>query len=99
MHDNINMAAIEDGDSSHSSNSSLDLEDEDRRYLEALRDRNHVATKTTRHPLGLFSVVLFILQQMIGSYPSISRISQKLRSEKALEYSKHPGLLCKLPEA
>jgi hypothetical protein len=42
------------------------LEEEDRRYLEALRDRNHVATKTTRHPLGLFSVVMFILQQVLG---------------------------------
>jgi hypothetical protein len=64
-----NMGVAEDAISAHSdssSNSSLDLEEEDRRYLEALRDRNHVATKTTRHPLGLFSVVMFILQQMIG---------------------------------
>ncbi|KAF2747233.1 amino acid transporter [Sporormia fimetaria CBS 119925] len=58
---------MDDSASGRSANSSLDLEEEDRRYLEALRDRNHVATKTTRHPLGLFSVVAFILQQMIGT--------------------------------
>lgn len=66
-----NMGVAEDAVSVHSgstssSDNSLDLSEEDRRYLEALNDKNHVATKTTRHPLGLFSVVMFILQQMIG---------------------------------
>lgn len=56
----------EDAHSIRSSNTSLELDEEDRRYLEALRDGDHVATKVSRHPLGLFSVVAFILQQMIG---------------------------------
>jgi hypothetical protein len=63
-------AATEDARSTRSSNSSLDLDEEDRRYLEALRDRDHVATRVSRHPLGLFSVVAFILQQMIGALSS-----------------------------
>jgi hypothetical protein len=49
-----------------SSNIGLDLEEEDRRYLEALQDSDHIATKSTRDPLGLFSVIAFILQQVIG---------------------------------
>ncbi|KAF2272400.1 uncharacterized protein EI97DRAFT_445851 [Westerdykella ornata] len=61
------MVATDDNTSTHSGNDSLDLEEEDRRYLEALNDEHHVATKTTRHPLGLFSVVAIILQQMIGT--------------------------------
>jgi hypothetical protein len=65
MHNQLGVT--EDTVSTHTSNSTLDLEEEDRRYLEALQDRNYVATKTTRHPLGLFSVVAFILQQMLGS--------------------------------
>lgn len=51
-----------------SGNSSLSLDEEDRRYLEALTDKDYVATKNTRHPLGLFSVIAFILQQVIGMY-------------------------------
>lgn len=66
MHQAIGVA--EDSRSINSSNSSLDLDEEDRRYLAALRDPNHVVTKSTRHPIGLFSVVAFILQQMLGMY-------------------------------
>ena len=62
---------MEDTCSIRSSNISLDLEEEDRRYLDALQDRDHIATKSTRHPLGLFSVVAFILQQVIGKCSSI----------------------------
>jgi hypothetical protein len=58
----------EDSHSIHSANSSLCLGEDDRRYLEALKDRDYVVTKNTRHPLGLFSVVAFILQQVIGKY-------------------------------
>lgn len=50
----------------YSANSTLDLDDDDRKYLDALADRDYVATKNTQHPLGLFSVVAFILQQIIG---------------------------------
>jgi hypothetical protein len=57
-------------DSAHSvrtTGSSLCLGEEDRQYLEALKDRDHVVTKHTRDPLGLFSVIAFILQQVIGT--------------------------------
>ncbi|KAI4619201.1 uncharacterized protein J4E87_007789 [Alternaria ethzedia] len=46
---------------------SLCLDEEDRAYLEALNDKDVVATKSTPNPLGLFSVVAFILQQVIGT--------------------------------
>jgi hypothetical protein len=62
----VNMVALDGAQSVRSSNSSLSLGEDDRRYLEALKDRDHVATKNTKHPLGLFSVVAFILQQVIG---------------------------------
>jgi hypothetical protein len=60
------MGAIDETCSAHSNSSSLDLDAADRLYLEALRDRDHVATKTTRQPLGLYSVIAFVLQQVIG---------------------------------
>jgi hypothetical protein len=56
----------DDAQSVRTSSSSLYLGEEDRRYLEALKDRDYVATKHTRHPLGLVSVIAFILQQVIG---------------------------------
>lgn len=59
---------MEDAFRTPSANSSLDLDDEDRRYLNALADRDYVATSNTRDPLGLFSVVAFILQQVIGVF-------------------------------
>lgn len=62
----VNMVELDDNQSVRSGNSSLCLGDDDRRYLEALKDRDHVVTKNTKHPLGLFSVVAFILQQVIG---------------------------------
>lgn len=62
------MVALDGAQSVRSSTSSLSLGDDDRRYLEALKDRDHVVTKNTKHPLGLFSVVAFILQQVIGKY-------------------------------
>jgi hypothetical protein len=49
-----------------SRDSGLRLCEDDQRYLDALEDRDYVVTKNTRHPLGLFSVVAFILQQVIG---------------------------------
>ncbi|OAK99544.1 amino acid transporter [Phaeosphaeriaceae sp. SRC1lsM3a] len=61
------MVELDDNQSVRSGNSSLCLGDDDRRYLEALKDRDHVVTKNTKHPLGLFSVVAFILQQVIGT--------------------------------
>lgn len=60
------MVALDDDQSVPSRSSSLSLGDDDRRYLEALKDRDHVATQNTKHPLGLLSVVAFILQQVIG---------------------------------
>jgi hypothetical protein len=56
----------DDVQSVRTTGSSLCLGEEDRRYLEALNDSDYVATKHTRHPLGLFSVIAFILQQVIG---------------------------------
>lgn len=50
----------------HSSDSNLCLDDEDRHYLQALKDNDYVVTRNTRHPLGLFSVIGFIVQQVIG---------------------------------
>jgi hypothetical protein len=88
--------AVEDGmDRGHdaqsirSSCSSLCLGEDDRRYLEALKDRDYVVTKNTRQPLGLFSVVAFILQQVIGelSYPHF--ISNLVNISKAREFSGH----------
>jgi hypothetical protein len=58
----------EDTHSVRSSVNSLYLGEDDRRYLEALKDRDYVVTKNTRQPLGLFSVVAFILQQVIGEF-------------------------------
>jgi hypothetical protein len=60
---------MDDTRSVRSNGSSLCLDEDDRWYLEALKDRDYVATKNTRHPLGLFSVVAFILQQVIGGFP------------------------------
>jgi hypothetical protein len=60
------VEADADARSVHSNCSSLCLDEDDRRYLEALKDRDYVVTKNTRNPLGLFSVVAFILQQVIG---------------------------------
>jgi amino acid transporter len=51
-----------------SDSSNLCLDEEDRHYLQALKDRDYVVTKNTRHPLGLFSVIAFIVQQVIGEY-------------------------------
>jgi hypothetical protein len=71
----LNMAINDSIDLDHdvqsirSNCSSLCLGEDDRRYLEALKDRDYVVTKNTRQPLGLFSVVAFILQQVIGEYP------------------------------
>jgi hypothetical protein len=56
----------EDAHSILSTDSGLYLGEDDQRYLEALKDKDYVVTKNTRHPLGLFSVVAFILQQVIG---------------------------------
>jgi hypothetical protein len=70
-----------------SSNSSLDLEVEDRRYLEALGDEDHIAIKSTRHPLGLFSVVAFILQQVIGECPSLG--FNKPKNKTNVNYNRH----------
>lgn len=64
----INGAGCEDTRSLHSIDGSLCLGDEDRRYLELLKDKDYVVTKKTSHPLGLFSVVAFILQQVIGEF-------------------------------
>lgn len=61
------MDVEQDAFSAHTNHSDLDLDEEDRRYLEALDDEHHVVTKITRHPIGLFSVVAFPLQQMIGT--------------------------------
>ncbi|KAH7389905.1 amino acid permease-domain-containing protein [Pyrenochaeta sp. MPI-SDFR-AT-0127] len=58
---------MDDTHSIKSDDSGLSLNEEDRRYLEALTDKNQVATKNTRQPLGLFSVTAFILQQVIGT--------------------------------
>ncbi|KAF2004027.1 amino acid transporter [Amniculicola lignicola CBS 123094] len=46
---------------------SLDLGEEDNKYLAALGSKDKVATRHTRHPLGLFSVVAFIVQRVIGT--------------------------------
>ncbi|KAF2026522.1 hypothetical protein EK21DRAFT_92359 [Setomelanomma holmii] len=59
--------AMGEGHSIRSSQSSLCLDDSDRRYLDALKDKDFVVTKNTRRPLGHFSVVAFILQQVIGT--------------------------------
>jgi hypothetical protein len=56
----------DDAHSVLSTDSGLYLGEDDQRYLEALKDEDYVVTKNTRHPLGLFSVVAFILQQVIG---------------------------------
>ncbi|KAF2264189.1 amino acid transporter [Lojkania enalia] len=53
--------------SSQTANDGLDLPEEERMYLEALRSKDKVATRTTRHPLGTFSVIAFILQRVIGT--------------------------------
>jgi hypothetical protein len=58
--------ANEDTHSILSRDSGLYLGEDDQRYLEALKDEDYVVTKNTRHPLGLFSVVALILQQVIG---------------------------------
>jgi hypothetical protein len=60
-----------DSRSLRSNDSGLYLGEDDRQYLDKLKDRDYVVTKNTRHPLGLFSVVAFILQQVIGDFPSI----------------------------
>jgi uncharacterized secreted protein with C-terminal beta-propeller domain len=67
----------EDTRSLRSINGSLYLGDDDRRYLELLKDKDYVVTKKTSHPLGLFSVVAFILQQVIGKFqiPGSSKVS------------------------
>jgi amino acid transporter len=66
---------MDDTLSVRSNGSSLCLDEDDCRYLEALKDRDYVATKNTRHPLGLFSVVAFILQQVIGEFPCLVFVS------------------------
>lgn len=62
------IGSDDDAQSVRTNSSSLCLGEEDRRYLEALKDRDYVVTKHTRHPLGLFSVIAFILQQVIGTW-------------------------------
>jgi len=66
--ENINpmRQRVEMDRSVRSNGGSLCLNSDDRRYLEALKDSDYVVTKNTRHPLGLFSVVAFIVQQVIG---------------------------------
>lgn len=89
---------MDDVGSIRSTGSSFYLDEEDRRYLDALRDRDHVATKNTRHPLGLFSVVAFILQQVIGKALFIFCTKFTELDFKAREYFGHLGLLYKPQE-
>ncbi|KAH7088191.1 amino acid permease-domain-containing protein [Paraphoma chrysanthemicola] len=65
MHHDLEV--LDETRSIRSDRSSFCLDEDDRRYLEALKGRDYVVTKNTRNPLGLFSVVAFILQQVIGT--------------------------------
>ncbi|KAH8725895.1 hypothetical protein GQ44DRAFT_726624 [Phaeosphaeriaceae sp. PMI808] len=61
-----NITTEDDVRSVRSNKNSLCLDEDDRQYPEGLKDRGQIVTKNTRNPLGTFTVIAFILQQVIG---------------------------------